>query len=576
MKIKSKLRLGIGFLFAMIILLSLVAAVFVNLLKNDTKNVLADNYKTLEYSRNMLLALDEIPSKPNAWKNFENYLNQQTSNITEPGEALATQKVATQYAILKSNPENALLYTKIRNDISELMRINMEAIQDKSNMALQTVQAAYTWIAITGTICVLLSLTLLINLPGSIANPIAELTKSIREIAAKNYTERVHFDGKDEFGELAGSFNTMAEKLEEYNNSNLSQILIEKKRIEALISNMHEPVIGLDENKTILFANGEAAKITGMAVHEMIGKSALELSLHNDLLRSLVSNLGTDGVGSLPELAPLKIYADNKESFFEKEIVDITIIPTGEKKKLFIGQVIILKNITPFKELDAAKTNFIATVSHELKTPIASVKMSLQLLENPSTGVLNEQQQQLVDSIKEDGDRLLKITGELLNMSQVETGNIQLNITQTNAREILEYALDAVRVTAEQKQVTLEVNQEVDLPSIKADTEKTAWVLINFLTNAIRYSQQEGKIRIDIKNHDAKVQFSVTNEGKGIDSRYRTKVFERYFQVPGSPKTGTGLGLAISKEFIEAQGGTIGVETEIGMGSTFYFELSKA
>jgi NtrC-family two-component system sensor histidine kinase KinB len=576
MKIKSKLRLGIGFLFGMIILLSLVAAIFVNLLKNETKNVLADNYKTLEYSRNMLLALDEMPSKPTAWKNFEYHLNQQTNNITEAGEALATQKVASQYAILKNDPDNTFLYPKIRNDISELMRINMEAIQDKSNMALQTVQDAYTWIAITGTICILLALTLLINLPGSIANPIGELTKSIREIAAKNYTKRVHFDGRDEFGELAGSFNTMAEKLEEYNNSNLSQILIEKKRIDALISNMHEPVIGLDENKIILFANGEAAKIMGIDLHQLLGKSAIELSLHNDLLRSLVSNLGTDGIDSLRDLEPLKIYANNKESFFDKEIVDITIVPTGEQKKLFIGQVIILKNITPFKELDAAKTNFIATVSHELKTPIASVKMSLQLLENPSTGSLNEQQQQLVDSIKEDGERLLKITGELLNMSQVETGNIQLNITQTNAGKIIAYALDAVRVSAEQKQITLKVSQEADLPSIKADTEKTAWVLINFLTNAIRYSQQEGIIKIGIKNHGEKVQFSVADEGRGIDSRYRTKVFERYFQVPGSPKTGTGLGLAISKEFIEAQGGTIGVETEIGMGSIFYFELAKA
>jgi NtrC-family two-component system sensor histidine kinase KinB len=576
MKIKSKLRLGIGFLFGMIILLSLVAAIFVNLLKNETKNVLADNYKTLEYSRNMLLALDEMPSKPTAWKNFEYHLNQQTNNITEAGEALATQKVASQYAILKNDPDNTFLYPKIRNDISELMRINMEAIQDKSNMALQTVQDAYTWIAITGAICVLLALTLLINLPGSIANPIGELTKSIREIAAKNYTKRVHFDGRDEFGELAGSFNTMAEKLEEYNNSNLSQILIEKKRIDALISNMHEPVIGLDENKIILFANGEAAKIMGIDLHQLLGKSAIELSLHNDLLRSLVSNLGTDGIDSLRDLEPLKIYANNKESFFDKEIVDITIVPTGEQKKLFIGHVIILKNITPFKELDAAKTNFIATVSHELKTPIASVKMSLQLLENPSTGSLNEQQQQLVDSIKEDGQRLLKITGELLNMSQVETGNIQLNITQTNAGKIIAYALDAVRVSAEQKQITLKVSQEADLPSIKADTEKTAWVLINFLTNAIRYSQQEGIIKIGIKNHGEKVQFSVADEGRGIDSRYRTKVFERYFQVPGSPKTGTGLGLAISKEFIEAQGGTIGVETEIGMGSIFYFELAKA
>ncbi|MCE7040481.1 ATP-binding protein [Dyadobacter sp. CY312] len=576
MKIKSKLRLGIGFLFAMIILLSLVAAVFVNLLKNDTKNVLADNYKTLEYGRNMLLALDEMPGKPAAWKNFEAYLKQQSGNITEPGEAFATKKVADQYAALKTDPGNAFRYKVIKKEISELMRINMAAIQQKSNMALQTVQVAYTWIAITGTICVLLALTLLINLPGTIANPIGELTRSIREIAAKNYSQRVHFNSQDEFGELAGSFNTMAEKLEEYNNSNLSRILIEKKRIEALIGNMHEPVIGLDENKTILFANGEAAKIIGIALQDMTGKSAIDLSKHNDLMRSLISNLGTDGAESIPELSPLKICADNKESFFEKEIVDITITPTGEKKKLFIGQVIILKNITPFKELDAAKTNFIATVSHELKTPIASVKMSLQLLENAVTGPLNEQQKQLVESIKEDGDRLLKITGELLNLSQVETGNIQLNITQTNVKDIVDYALNAVKISAEQKQIRLCVDKEENLPAIKADTEKTAWVLINFLTNAIRYTQQEGMIKVSVRDHNERVQFSVTDEGKGIDSKYRTKVFERYFQVPGSQKTGTGLGLAISKEFIEAQGGTIGVETEIGMGSTFFFDLVKA
>jgi signal transduction histidine kinase len=272
---------------------------------------------------------------------------------------------------------------------------------------------------------------------------------------------------------------------------------------------------------------------------------------------------------------PLKIYADNKESYFEKEIVTITIIPTGERQKKQIGHVIVLKNITPFKELDFAKTNFIATVSHELKTPISSIKMSLQLLENQNTGLVNPEQQQLIESIKDDSNRLLKITGELLNMSQVETGNIQLNIQQAKPAQILDYALEAVKVQADQKQIALKVDQEENLPDVKADTEKTAWVLINFLTNAIRYSQQSGQIHIGIKQHENGIQFSVKDEGKGIDSRYKDKIFNRYFQVPGSAKTGTGLGLAISKEFIEAQGGTIGVKSEIGMGSTFFFELAR-
>jgi NtrC-family two-component system sensor histidine kinase KinB len=577
MKIKTKLRLGLGVLFLMILALSLIAARYVYVLKEDTENILQDNYKTLDYSRSMFLAIDQIHTDPKAWTRFEQNLKSQQVNVTEPGEEEVTGKIEAHYSALKKDTHHVELPVLIRNDLAELTRINMEAIRTKSDKALATAQAAFIWIALAGTVCFLIALTLLINLPGNIGNPIRELTESIRAIAAKKYAERLHFSGKDEFGELASSFNTMAEKLEEYDNSNLSQILIEKKRIETLINNMHEPVIGLDENKRVLFANEEAVKISGIAVSDLIGKSATELAEQNDLIRALIqekSNAnGSNGQTAQPSL---KIYADDKESYFEKEIVDITIVPTGERVRKFIGQVILLKNITPFKELDFAKTNFIATVSHELKTPISSIKMSLQLLESQQTGVLNEEQKQLMSSIKEDSDRLLKITGELLNMSQVETGNIQLNIQSSSPYAILKYAVDAVKTPVEQKHIELVVQTDDQLADVKADMEKTAWVLINFLTNAVRYSQQESKIHIQLTGTEHGVTFLVRDEGKGIDSRYRSKIFDRYFQVPGSSKTGTGLGLAISKEFIEAQGGSIGVTSEIGMGSTFYFELTKA
>jgi len=129
-----------------------------------------------------------------------------------------------------------------------------------------------------------------------------------------------------------------------------------------------------------------------------------------------------------PNEEPMKIYADAKESYFEKEVIDINIIPTGESDSQFIGQVIMLKNITPFKELDLAKTNFMGTVSHEFKTPISSIKMGLQLLESNRIGELNAEQKNLVDGIKEDTQRLLKITSELLNITQIESGLMQLNI----------------------------------------------------------------------------------------------------------------------------------------------------
>ncbi|QRR00704.1 sensor histidine kinase [Dyadobacter sandarakinus] len=577
MKIKTKLRLGLGLLFLMILTLSLIAARYVYVLKQDTENILQDNYKTLDYTRNMLLASDGLLSEVRARNMFEENLKLQQQNVTEPGEGAVTQKIASHLASLSLQKSNAGLPALIRSDLAELTRINMEAIHGKSDKALLTVRSAFVWIAVAGTICFLIALTLLVNLPGNIANPIRELTESIRAIAAKNYAERLHFQGRDEFGELASSFNSMAEKLEEYDNSNLSQVLFEKKRIDALINNMHEPVIGLDENKQILFANEEALRITGVAAADMLGKSASELAEQNDLIRVLIEEKnGQSGINASGSAASLKIYADNKESYFEKEIVDITIVPTGERVKKLIGQVILLKNITPFKELDFAKTNFIATVSHELKTPISSIKMSLQLLENQHTGLLNDEQAQLLTGIREDSDRLLKITGELLNMSQVETGNIQLNIQQSSPYEILRYAADAVKIPLEQKHISLVVQTDDELPHVKADMEKTAWVLINFLTNAVRYSQEESQIRIQVTDSGQTIRFSVQDEGKGIDSRYRTRIFDRYFQVPGSAKTGTGLGLAISKEFIEAQGGSIGVISEIGMGSTFYFELAKA
>jgi signal transduction histidine kinase len=227
--------------------------------------------------------------------------------------------------------------------------------------------------------------------------------------------------------------------------------------------------------------------------------------------------------------------------------------------------------MTLFKELDFAKTNFIATVSHELKTPIASIKMSLQLLEKDTSP--NEDQIQLIESIREDSQRLLKITGELLELSQLETGNIQLNIEKSNPKHIVDYALEAVKIQAEQKQIELIFDIEKDLPKVKADSEKTSWVLINFLTNAIRYSPENSKINIKVSQENNYVVFKVIDYGKGIDARYLNKIFDKYFQIPGSHKSGTGLGLAISKEFIEAQNGIIGLESQLGLGSSFYFKL---
>lgn len=234
-----------------------------------------------------------------------------------------------------------------------------------------------------------------------------------------------------------------------------------------------------------------------------------------------------------------------------------------------------MRNITTYKELDLAKTNFIGTVSHELKTPIASIKMSLQLLENEQIGTMNSEQKELLTSIKEDANRLLKFTSELLNMTQVESGSIQLEMQATDSIDIINYALNTVKQTADQKQIKIVLEIAENLPKVVADKEKTAWVITNLLTNAIRYSHENSIIIIQAFENNNKIKISVIDNGQGIALEYLDKVFNRYFRVPGINKKGTGLGLSICKEFIDAQGGTIAVTSQLGKGSRFYIELNK-
>ncbi|AQX14108.1 PAS domain-containing sensor histidine kinase [Elizabethkingia meningoseptica] len=568
MKLKTKLTLGVGLLFLLIVLLSVIGALYINKLKSDTEKILTANYNSLEYAKNMMLALDKIDTdSARAVKSFEKNNVFQDKNLTEPGEKEASERLRIHFKDYLQN-KTAIREKQIRNDLATIMSLNMKAIERKSDIAIVTAGNATFWIVSLGTVCFMIAFTLLFNLPQTIAEPIRQLTSSIRQIADRNYHERVHFKGSEEFNDLANSFNVMAEKLEEYESSNLSKQLMDKKRIETLVNNMHDAVIGLDENHFIYMINDQALKITNLRKEDLVGKTAHEVSVNNDLLRELLKNIDH------PSEEPIKIVADKKESYFEQEVIPISIIKTGEKEKKNIGKVILLRNITPFKELDFAKTNFIATISHELKTPIAAIKMGVQLLGNQKFGELNEQQQELLKGIDEDGHRLLTITSELLNLSQVETGNIRLNIESCNPAELVYTAAKNIEMLAEQKNIRIITEIKTNAEDrVAADFDKTVWVINNFLSNAIKHSFQEENIRMVVEKADKMIRFSISDSGKGIDEKYHRQIFDRYFQVPGEHQSGTGLGLAISKNFIEKQHGEIGVSSSLNEGSTFYFTL---
>ena len=379
----------------------------------------------------------------------------------------------------------------------------LTATEPDSPVAMPALERALLWISITGGICILTGLVLLIWLPRSINRPVKELTRGILEIANHNYEKRLEMKGYEEFREVSDSFNRMAEKLTEYRDSTLADILSAKKFLEAVVNSIHEPIIGLNTEREILFINNEALNVLNMKRENVIRHSAEELSLKNDLLRRLIRELVTPGEKN----EPLKIYADNKESYFQASYIPIENAEAEKGEARNLGDVILLKNITEFKELDSAKTTFISTISHELKTPISAIMMSLQLLEDKRVGVLNGEQEQLSKNIKDNSQRLLDITGELLNMTQVEAGKLQMMPKITKPIELIEYAIKANQVQADKFNIQIEVEYpEEKIPKLFVDSEKIAWVLTNLLSNAIRYSKENGPVVIGARREEENIE----------------------------------------------------------------------
>jgi NtrC-family two-component system sensor histidine kinase KinB len=556
--VKTKIRLGTLFLFLLVLLSCGVGIYNLVRLKNDAKLILKSNYESLDYCHTMQRYLDSVyTDKAESMTGFDSVLRLQETNITEKGEKAVTARIRKYFDLYRSGDSSLTALSNIRSGIQQVLSLNMSAIRVKNQKAGATADNALTFISFLAAIVFLVGFTFSYNFPFIVTVPINSLKEGIRQISQKNYQHRIHLERKDEFGEMAGAFNDMAERLEYFENSNLNKIIFEKTRAEAVINSLKEASIGIDKSGIILFANDQALQLLGLQAKDILGQPVEEISKRNDLLRFLLQEKGS---------LPFKIVIDNRENYFTKEILDITQEGTSSK-------VIILRNITSFKELDTAKTNFIATISHELKTPLASSDFSLKLLEDERVGQLSNEQKELLNNLRQDNQRMLRILSELLNMAQVETGKIQLDISEVNAEAIMNNAIKSAMNTAKEKNITILKNYQGGHVKVKADAEKTGWVLNNFLTNAIKYSPADSTINVNITRSEKGMEFSVVDQGQGIPSEYLSKVFERFFKVPGSKVGGTGLGLAISKEFIEAQGGKIWVKSEIGSGSTFGFYL---
>ncbi|MGM0588287.1 MAG: ATP-binding protein [Bacteroidota bacterium] len=605
LSIKNKLYAGLGILAFLVILLWGSGLLFINTLSENSRAIIQHNIRTVTYMEDLeqlIGKVDRLQSMQHsgeltheqvtdsirqAKQQAVEILNMQRSNITEDGEIALSERLETltleyfdQVPSIRSGDEPLYLSGKLEaiQQIShQITQLNVNAIKRKNNTAQTTASNVIFYMTVIGGISTLLALVLLIRYPGYISDPIEQLTERIKQIANQNYDQRLTFRTGDEYEQLANAFNTMATRLQEYDSSTMARIMNEKQRFEAIINHMHEAVIGLDTDNNILYVNAKAEELIGLSREALVGQPAPDIAAQNEQIQKILQHSAEDPSqlnSEQPDI--IRIDDGTRSVYYAKEYIPV-VREQQSRDERPIGIIITLKNVTHFQEMDEAKSNFVAVVSHELKTPISSINMSLRLLEDNRVGPLNDEQRDLVQHIRKDTQRMKKTTTELLDLSKIESGNVHLNPSKAKPIDLLEYAFETMMMQASQKEIELRIDCNEVLSEVKADVQKTVWVLVNLISNAIRYTPQEGTITLQAEDVPSYILFSVTDTGEGIPSEYLDKIFHKYFQVYGEQDHvgGSGLGLAISKEFINAQGGEIGVESTVGKGSTFYFTLPK-
>lgn len=606
LNLKSKIYAGLSVLILVIIVIASAGIYSVEILSRDSSEIIKDNYKSVDYSFKMLTELDSVKSNLimlsnisskestlrydlnksiiNHLQKFAKVLENQSNNITEPGESELVQLLLKDYSeaaklIMNStNTESGKLTSSVINSMDILQKtvykiyvLNMTSILEKNNVAKETSTKTITYMFVISAFSLIIILFYIIRFPNYIVNPISELTEKIRAVSSKQYDQKIDVKSKDEIGALTESFNEMSEKLKEYSEQHLDQLLLEKNRVFSIVHGLKDGVLLLDENLNVLLINTTASKIISVEGSEILNNNITSLKAKNKTTELICSIISTPKDKRSPE--HIDVYDDLSSQYFNVEIIEISNydeIIEGKKTK---GIVIILKNVTPFKEKDIAKTNMLATVSHELKTPISSINFSLKLLSDSRIGNLSDEQKKIVESITQQNKKLLKVVNEVLDFAQTESGKINLVIEPVDASEVIDLASSALLMLLSEKEINLKLDIMDNPPLIKADLEKSVWILVNILNNAIRYSSVKGDILLSLRQENNFIMFSVRDFGPGISDADKERIFKKFIKDKTGYFKGTGLGLAIAKEFAESQGGRIWLESYENNGCHFHFTL---
>jgi len=513
-------------------------------------------------------------------RRFEENLELLLKSSTLPGEMALSQQVATNYqSFLKAVgtinsldfPENQrLVYERDVIPTGQMMNRLLEQIHDLNHRAIlgtsQNIRGftrEVTRFMVASTIVALLISALAgYRLSRSVLSPILLLTRATRELGEGNPGQPVPVTTHDELGELALAFNKMAAQLQEYRHSTSEKIVHLHRTMETTLATFPDPIFVLDQQGRIELKNPAAdGLMAGLQLTDRLP----------DRLREIARNTLDSGENFLPnsfEDAVTYRIGDQDKFLLPR------VLAMRAKDEALLGVAVVLYDVTRFRLLDAAKTDLVATVSHELKSPLTSVRMALHILLEKTVGTLTRKQEELVSAARNDTERQLRILNDLLDLARLEEGNAGLRLEPVSPTDLMDVVMKEMVDKVAAKNLNIQCVVEPNLPAILVDRQRINHVFSNLVSNAIKHSPPDGEITLGAGlTEDNSIEFRVTDQGPGIPEEYHTRIFERFFRVPGQSKSGAGLGLSIAKEITLSHGGRLGVRSLPGQGATFYITL---
>jgi NtrC-family two-component system sensor histidine kinase KinB len=423
---------------------------------------------------------------------------------------------------------------------------------------------------IIGFAAVAVGIAFSLFLSNLLVRPVQQMMQATQKISEGSYDVEVPIKSSDELGRLTEEFNSMAKRLQAYHSLNFEQIMAEKRKSESVIRSIDDGLVLIDADCKVTDMNPMAGSILQVEPEKVVTRHFLEVVKNEQLFNYIKQSIESGEAPRIEEKQKvLTVEHDGGRRYYQ-----FSVTPIHSRMGSMSGVVLLLRDVTRLTELDRLKSEFVMTASHELRTPLTSIGMSIDLLLESALQKLDVKEQQLLSAAHEDLQRLKVLVNNLLDLSRIEAGKLEMEFSSQSVPPLLEKVVQSFKVQAEQKGVTFSFNIPGGLPKGKADANKVSWVLTNLVANALHFTPRGGSIQLRAEAFGPFIQISVQDDGPGIPYEYQSKIFDKFVQVKSNQVLGgSGLGLAICKEIVRAHGGTIWVDSAPGAGSTFRFTL---